>query len=89
MNYYNRLLNLFCYINDKNIMDKVFNEVFTEKEILDLTNRIALIIKLNNGETQRKIAKDLHISLCKITRGSKILKNDFSALRKILKNKNI
>ncbi|MBP5757313.1 MAG: transcriptional regulator, partial [Spirochaetales bacterium] len=32
----------------------------------------------------RRIAKDMEVSLCKITRGSKTLKNDESVIRKVL-----
>jgi TrpR family trp operon transcriptional repressor len=40
---------------------------------------------LHAGKTQREIAHDLGISLCKITRGSKILKDPESQMNTILK----
>jgi TrpR family trp operon transcriptional repressor len=43
--------------------------------------------ELHQGKTQRDIASELGISLCKITRGSKILKQDDSQFGKILKER--
>ena len=40
---------------------------------------------LSKGETQREIAKKLNVSLCKITRGSKILKEKKSLVCKYFK----
>ncbi|MBQ5391648.1 MAG: transcriptional regulator, partial [Spirochaetales bacterium] len=33
---------------------------------------------------QRRIAKDMEVSLCKITRGSKTLKKDDSVIKRVL-----
>ena len=40
---------------------------------------------LNEGMTQREIAKELNVSLCKVTRGSKILKDKNALIKKYLK----
>jgi TrpR family trp operon transcriptional repressor len=45
--------------------------------------------KLKEGESQRNIAKELHVSLCKITRGAKILKQPDGIINKILSNEKI
>ncbi|MCK4768643.1 MAG: transcriptional regulator, partial [Desulfobacula sp.] len=50
----------------------------------DISLRWKLLKDLHNGLTQRKIAEKYGISLCKITRGSKILKNKDSAVLKVL-----
>ncbi len=39
---------------------------------------------LSNGKTQREIAKDLNVSLCKVTRGSKILKDKKAITPKLI-----
>ena len=62
-----------------------FKELLTEAEIDTLSKRWRILELLNNGETQRDIAKELQVSLCKVTRGSKILKNDKSILAKYFK----
>ena len=61
-----------------------FEEMFTPGELADLDLRWKLLKDLHGGMTQRKIAEKYGISLCKITRGSKILKNDNSVALKIL-----
>jgi TrpR family trp operon transcriptional repressor len=43
-----------------------------------------LVKALNAGTSQREIAKNLEVSLCKITRGSRELKKPGSAFRRIL-----
>ncbi|MGM0443540.1 MAG: Trp family transcriptional regulator [Fibrobacterota bacterium] len=62
----------------------LLQELFTETELSKLTLRWELIRRLRRGETQRRIAADLGISLCKVTRGNKILKDKTSATNKLL-----
>ena len=50
-------------------------EILTEKEISTLSNRWRILKMLNQNFSQRDIATKLNVSLCKITRGAKILKN--------------
>ncbi len=67
-------------------VEKFLDEMLTEKEKKDLVLRWELLKRLNDGIPQRNIASDLKISLCKITRGSRILKSDESIAGKILKS---
>ena len=60
-------------------------EILTEPELETLSKRWRLMYLLKNGYTQRDIAKELKISLCKITRGAKILKSNKSVVAKYLK----
>ncbi|MEA1986660.1 MAG: Trp family transcriptional regulator [Candidatus Marinimicrobia bacterium] len=82
-----RLIKIFTEIKDEKQMEKFFLEIFTEKELIDLSLRWRLLADLHKNKTQREIAKKYHISLCKITRGSKILKKKNSIIKKILDNK--
>jgi len=66
-------------------VQKLFKELLTEKERLDVALRWHLLELLNEGVSQRKIAEMLGVSLCKITRGSKILKDEKSITRRKLK----
>ena len=59
-------------------MRQFLEELLTPSERRDLALRWELMNRLKQGIPQRKIAKDLSISLCKITRGAKILKQDHS-----------
>ncbi len=81
------LAEAFCRIKDPPTMSKFFSEIFTPAEIDDFVLRWRLMIMLLDGVPQRKIASELGISLCKITRGSKVLKSARSVTRKILKDK--
>jgi Trp operon repressor len=73
-------------ITDPIFMRKFIREILTPKEIEDFTLRWQLVRELYKGDTQRSIAARHHISLCKITRGSKILKKKNSVTRHILDN---
>jgi Trp operon repressor len=75
---------VFAGIHDEREMIEFFQEIFTQKEISDLTLRWQLLKELYEGNTQRSIAERHRISLCKITRGSKVLKRDSSSTRSIL-----
>ena len=81
------LVEIFTGIDDEPTMAQLFEEIFTEKERRDIALRWQLLKELHEGETQRKIAERHRISLCKITRGSKILKSETSVIKKILVEK--
>ena len=78
------LVEIFAAETDKATMRKLLEELLTPGEREDIAKRWYLLKELYKGTTQRKIASDMEISLCKITRGSRILKQDDSAFRKIL-----
>ena len=57
--------------------------LLTPAETADIAARWALVKALKQKIPQREIAKDLGISLCKITRGSRELKKPGSAFQQI------
>ena len=65
---------------------QLFQEIFTPDEISIISKRWRILSMLSKGETQREIAKKLKVSLCKITRGSKILKEKKSIVYKFMLN---
>jgi len=65
-------------------VEKFLHEILTDNERRDLSLRWELMKKLFNGVPQRTIASELGISLCRITRGSKILKSPDSVAGKLL-----
>lgn len=65
-----------------------FKELLTESEIETLSKRWRILSMLKAGSTQRDIAKELQVSLCKVTRGAKILKDKNSILAKYLIKEN-
>lgn len=66
---------------------KFFLEILTKSELDTLSKRWQILDMLSMGHTQREIADRLNVSLCKVTRGSKILKDQDSVIGKILKSK--
>jgi len=80
----NELIRVFTEINDDGDMARFFDEIFTPKERADLVMRWQLLKELHAGEPQRAIAARHRISLCKITRGSRILKQEDSVTRILL-----
>ncbi len=75
-------------IKNMNSEKEVYNfllEILTESEVETLSKRWRILILLMQGKSQREIAKELQVSLCKVTRGAKILKNKNSVTKKILK----
>lgn len=84
---FSELVQILAEISDPREMEKFLNEILTENERKDLSLRWELMIKLHDGVPQRAIASELGISLCKITRGSKILKSGDSVISRLLNGK--
>ncbi|MEN6309755.1 MAG: Trp family transcriptional regulator [Anaerohalosphaeraceae bacterium] len=84
-----QLCSALCQIRDQKQMDQFLNEIMTLAELHDLTLRWELMRKLSLGIAQRQIASEMGISLCKITRGAKVLKNKDSITRKFLIGKKV
>ncbi len=70
--------------DDAGLVKDFLLSIFTANEISEVVLRWALVDLLDRGWSQRKISSELGVSLCKITRGSKELKKDGSALKMIL-----
>ncbi|HOJ49314.1 MAG TPA: Trp family transcriptional regulator [Spirochaetota bacterium] len=83
-NYLEDLAYAFMMIRNKDDMLKFFDEIFTKNEIKKFEERWKLLTHLFLGEKQREIAKKFNLSLCKITRGAKILKNKKSITYQLL-----
>lgn len=78
------IIDIFSETTDKRDMRKLFEDVFTDAERTDIAKRWYIFKELYKGTSQRKIARDMEVSLCKITRGSKTLKKDDSVIRRVL-----
>ncbi len=82
------ICHLISLKNDEEFLYNFFDCLFTPNEMIDFAKRWQLVKDLDNGVTQREIAKRYNMSLCKITRGSKMLKsseNAFSILLELSK----
>ncbi|MBU1341233.1 MAG: trp operon repressor [Proteobacteria bacterium] len=78
------LLKVISSIDSLDDLNRFFEDIFTPAELDDISLRWKLLKDLHDGLTQRKIAEKYGISLCKITRGSKVLKNKDSLVLKML-----
>ena len=58
--------------NDKEAK-MLLDDLFTPQEVASLSERWQLIQELHKGTSQRDIAKNLGVSISKITRGSRML----------------
>jgi TrpR family trp operon transcriptional repressor len=70
---------------DPKLIEGFLKSILTPKEVEEISSRWALVCLLDEGMSQRKIAKKLRISLCKITRGSRELKKPNSPFKKMVR----
>ena len=68
--------------NSKDEVVTLLKELLSESEMQTLSKRWRILSMLAEGRTQRDIVKELNVSLCKVTRGSKILKGENSVIAK-------
>jgi TrpR family transcriptional regulator, trp operon repressor len=69
---------------DSQLIEDFLYCLFTPSEADEIAKRWALVKQIASGRPQREIAKDLGLSLCKITRGSRELKKEDSAWKRVL-----
>jgi TrpR family transcriptional regulator, trp operon repressor len=75
----------FLEIRDLGAMRRFFDEIFTSAEKETLALRWELMKRLAEGKSQRAIAAELGLSLCKITRGAKVVHDPVSVTNRILR----
>ena len=88
---YQQTIDELCNIitqSDTQLLKEFADCLFTKAELHDIVNRWLLVKELDKGTTQRAIAKKFRMSLCKITRGSKLLNDPESGFRKVLNKLN-
>jgi TrpR family transcriptional regulator, trp operon repressor len=69
---------------DPALIEGFLSGLLTANEMKRIELRWELSKELYHGKSQRKIAEELGISLCKITRGSRELKKEKSALKRVI-----
>lgn len=74
-----------AHTKDADLIERFFESLLTKSEIEELAKRWELVKLIAEGHSQRAIAKELGLSLCKITRGSKELKKEDSAFAEMLR----
>jgi len=84
MKHRDKIVDVISRISDPVRMDRFLGEILTEAERHDLALRWKLMEMLESGMSQREVAAKLGISLCKITRGSRVLKKRGSVCRNLI-----
>ncbi len=75
---------IFAAVSGAEEMAVFLEGMLTPSELEEVMCRWRLMLKLEAGETQREIARDLGISLGKISRGSRLLKYGSTEFAEIL-----
>lgn len=83
-NDFSEICEIISKLNNKKDVGIVLGELLTQSELNDVIQRWNILKMLNDKESQRSISKNLSVSLCKVTRGAKVLKDEKSIMRKIL-----
>jgi len=73
---------------DRDLVEEFLKSILTGNEIEEISSRWEIVKLLKTGMSQRKISETLGVSLCKITRGSKELKDNDSAMDKMVEKFN-
>jgi len=81
---FSELARVLSKVSEGALMEDFLRCLLTQAEIADIAGRWALVKALRQNVPQREIAKDLNISLCKITRGSREMKKDNSGFMRVL-----
>ncbi len=85
--YKDELLAVIGGIKDKKTQDYFLTDLLTPNEYEEIVKRWQIVKHLHSGVTQRQIAKNLGISLAKITRGSRMLLDKKGGFNQILNKK--
>lgn len=80
----NELSEVLAQAKDPKLIKNFLDSLLTKSEVAAISSRWALVRLLSMGVSQRTIARELGLSLCKITRGSKELKKVDSPFAKMI-----
>ncbi len=81
---YQDIIEVITSVNDRKEMELLLDDLLTESEIRDIIQRWLLMKDLYLGKPQREIANERKMSLCKITRGSRMLKKKGGFMARLL-----
>ena len=82
--YLSELSEALARTKDARLIKSFLRRLLTPSESADIAARWALVKALKDKVPQREIARTLGLSLCKITRGSREMKNPDKAFQKML-----
>lgn len=70
--------------DDPDLIGEFLECLLTPTELREVSTRWALVREIEDGTTQREIARKMGLSLCKITRGSRELKKENSPFKRMI-----
>lgn len=70
--------------DDAGLIEEFLRSILTDTEVKEISARWALVRMIDEGKSQRRIAQELGLSLCKITRGSRELKRERSPFKRMI-----
>ena len=79
------IIELIAASKDKKQIQEYLKSLLTSSETKNVSQRWKILKGLYEGKSQRKVAEELGVSLCNVTRGARELKQPDSGLRKFLK----
>jgi len=82
---FEELARVLAATDDPGLVRDFLTSLLTPSERLDVAARWELVNRIDLGETQRRVAQELGVSLCKITRGSRELKKPDSPFKAMLR----
>lgn len=77
---------VLAHCDDERLIGEFLRSILTPREVEEIAKRWALVRLIDLGQSQRSISRQLGLSLCKITRGSKELKKRGSAFRQMVES---
>ncbi len=80
------LAEAFSRLNNPGTASDFIRAILTPRELDKIALRWRLVKLLKEGHSQRRIAEELGVSLCKITRGSRELKHGSSGFRQVVED---
>lgn len=83
--YKKELIDVLLRVKNRELMDEFLQDILTPAEYKDIITRWQIVKQLARGVPQREIAKNLKVSIAKITRGSRELQNDQGGFWSVLK----
>lgn len=72
---------------DKVLLDTFLEDLLTPAEYIEIKKRWEIVKMLNKGVNQHKIAKDLHVGIATVTRGSMALRDSKGGFKRVLNQK--
>lgn len=80
--YYDELYAAFTNLRSTREVEQLMKDVLTPHELKEIAERWQIVKAISGGVPHRKIARELGISIAKVTRGSKALRKSHGGFKK-------